>query len=735
MDMLARLMAPSSRRVFSLSAVFYIAIVAVRTIWRRAIAILGAGGTDNTPVACVAAEPTAPCLPAGLPLIELARDVIVTTLSKLSAVDLSAASVASRFLLLVASEAQRLPMLVTEVGSPQVVLSALGRRLSATPTMGFLFGTGNLEDSSISHILSERLPPGCHVIGAESAELQALVNARAVSVDGSDVGKMEGAKEASATDLRHISEPGQVAVMLGSFPDAVAHSFYLPMNVCTDIARAYDDAAALECLQRLGYPAGPEWKTIVLIVSGGRFRIDPARIVKAFQCGSRHTAIIGGIAGAQILLHARGRTHVHNQGIVGLALRGDVPLTALVSRGCIPLSPPFRSNGVWDSAVAVERGRQERTLLIRELLSEDGTLQKPLRVVVEAQRTMRERGALFAGIRVAAEGGGYLLEQLSQDNFLPDGTMSLQLSLRGDSGEGTNEQGSEGGEASVEINSSLECSIRFYKLDRDACRADLCQQLGNVRQQCEDGVDETLGAIMFTCGARGPTLFGENHVDAKQFRTVFPSLPLVGFWAGGEIGPRALAEATPAEATRTGDADLQGFTAVFGIFRVPPVSKVRALLLSDDQVPDAVGEFFTQRAREAKERGNLAFREADSVDAAVHYTRAVNLASVPSVRASAAELATLFANRAMAGLKAGRPQDALADTEAALELDPLHVKAHYRRGESLLQLERFADATACLRTACDRLPEQGVLQTLLKRAERMERTELEGAGKERTFAD
>ena len=67
-------------------------------------------------------------------------------------------------------------------------------------------------------------------------------------------------------------------------------------------------------------------------------------------------------------------------------------------------------------------------------------------------------------------------------------------------------------------------------------------------------------------------------------------LPLVGFWAGGEIGPQAMAEAAPVEATRTGRAALQGFTAVFGIFRAPARTCRGSLLcmLSDEGIPEAV---------------------------------------------------------------------------------------------------------------------------------------------------
>jgi len=49
-----------------------------------------------------------------------------------------------------------------------------------------------------------------------------------------------------------------------------------------------------------------------------------------------------------------------------------------------------------------------------------------------------------------------------------------------------------------------------------------------------------------------------------------------GFFAGGEIGPEALA-ALPYESDYRGETTLQGFTSVFGVFFVPdfvPTAKV-----------------------------------------------------------------------------------------------------------------------------------------------------------------
>jgi small ligand-binding sensory domain FIST len=83
--------------------------------------------------------------------------------------------------------------------------------------------------------------------------------------------------------------------------------------------------------------------------------------------------------------------------------------------------------------------------------------------------------------------------------------------------------------------------------------------------------EKLLGALMFSCGARGPQprMLPVAMADATEFRRVFPDLPLHGFYAGGEIGPEA--RAANGRVFMHGRVKLQGFTAVFGVFVVPRV--------------------------------------------------------------------------------------------------------------------------------------------------------------------
>lgn len=75
----------------------------------------------------------------------------------------------------------------------------------------------------------------------------------------------------------------------------------------------------------------------------------------------------------------------------------------------------------------------------------------------------------------------------------------------------------------------------------------------------ELGAKDILGAAMFSCCAR------DMHADARAFVHAFPSVPLVGNPAAGEIGPAY----DDTQVISSGNARLQSYVAVFGVFAVP----------------------------------------------------------------------------------------------------------------------------------------------------------------------
>ena len=119
-------------------------------------------------------------------------------------------------------------------------------------------------------------------------------------------------------------------------------------------------------------------------------------------------------------------------------------------------------------------------------------------------------------------------------------------------------------------------------LTGESCLRDMNQTMQHLKEQTAD--EQVLGAIMVSCSARGPTatsMLNKAMADASSFTAAFPTTPCLGFYAGGEIGPMALAGARRT-IFRQGQAALQGFTAVFALFIVPKFRLPDHALLNDD---------------------------------------------------------------------------------------------------------------------------------------------------------
>lgn len=81
--------------------------------------------------------------------------------------------------------------------------------------------------------------------------------------------------------------------------------------------------------------------------------------------------------------------------------------------------------------------------------------------------------------------------------------------------------------------------------------------------------------------------------------------------------------------------------------------------------------------------GNTAFSRGDFARAIEQYSKCLELD--PS-------MITAHGNRAIAFLKAGRPQEALGDCDAVIAHDPSNIKAWLRKGQACFDLHQHADA-------------------------------------------
>jgi small ligand-binding sensory domain FIST len=75
--------------------------------------------------------------------------------------------------------------------------------------------------------------------------------------------------------------------------------------------------------------------------------------------------------------------------------------------------------------------------------------------------------------------------------------------------------------------------IMFVRRDANTAQQDLSEMLERVRGDLDGR--PALGALYYSCIARGVHMFGEEGAELTQIRTALDNVPLLGFFANGEI--------------------------------------------------------------------------------------------------------------------------------------------------------------------------------------------------------
>ena len=379
--------------------------------------------------------------------------------------------------------------------------------LVAMPTMGMLLSTSRklCAEPQLRSLVS-RLPKGLELVGAVCSEVVETKDGAVRSWEGNGA-----------------------TLALGRFPEAEVRSFLLTEMPAQLGAVEFNGAAE----------AG--WKVFVLYPCGRGTRFVE-QLIEKLQRAHPDAAIIGGIVtGEQIFRMSGGGVETAAHGVAGLMFRGNVPLTALVTRGCAPLSSPYtiaaaqspevvdrmlgrnghaqcadweaarqaaaaadsaRSQAEEAGAVAEEAGAAEGEEgefyeLLTELRDEAGATNRALPCLLGAMDAGGAGGALLLGVSADPERNGYELLSPSSE-MVPSSAQRLQgLYLpRPAPGKQWDPAHGVGG------------SVRFFALSPEQCRLDVPAKLEAVAEQARAAGQRLLGACMFTCAGRGASFFG-----------------------------------------------------------------------------------------------------------------------------------------------------------------------------------------------------------------------------------
>ena len=236
---------------------------------------------------------------------------------------------------------------------------------------------------------------------------------------------------------------------------------------------------------------------------------------------------IGGIASggmdegeSRLVLHDK----IIESGVVGVVLQGGLDLRMIVSQGCQPIGERYVVTKV-DRNVIQELGgippleRLETTLkALGEVERQQAANGLQVGIAMDEHRAeFRQGDFLIRGLLGADRQSGYL----AIADFVQEGQ-----------------------------------TIQFHIRDAHAAGADLHGLLSKERLAFPSGPPK--GALLFSCNGRGQRFFRMPHHDIAAVHQHLSTVPVAGFFAGGEIGPVG------------GKNFLHGYTASMALFYDTP---------------------------------------------------------------------------------------------------------------------------------------------------------------------
>ena len=255
-----------------------------------------------------------------------------------------------------------------------------------------------------------------------------------------------------------------------------------------------------------------------LIVLPEPFSFDAETFLRVLDERLPGSTVVGGVASGG---RQRGQNALflddvaHRDGLVGVALSGNVVIDTVVAQGCRPIGEPMFVT------------RCERNFLYEI----DG--RSPAAVLSDLHRRASSRdkelfrSSLFLGIVMREQ------QEYRQGDFLIRNVLGL-----------------DGKTGAVAVGALLRTGmvVQFHLRDARTSAEDLDALLGRYGQK-------PAGSLLFSCLGRGVHLYGRPDHDTDLARRHLGDVALGGFFCNGEIGPVM------------GRTYLHGYTSSFGLFR------------------------------------------------------------------------------------------------------------------------------------------------------------------------
>jgi small ligand-binding sensory domain FIST len=302
-----------------------------------------------------------------------------------------------------------------------------------------------------------------------------------------------------------------MSLLAASLPDVLVRPFHIRQG-------QLESTRDLNDWERL-VGVSPE-SNPVFVALADPFRIPVHTLLDGINDVFPSAPLLGGIASAanrpeENTLIVSGE--IKREGVVGVALTGNLRVDTVVSQGCRPIGKPFIIT------------RAERNI-IRELGGKP-TLERLHDVVtsLSPEDEQLARQSLFIG-RVINE----FKETFVRGDFLIHNIIGIDRSS---------------GALGIAGHARVGATVQFHVRDADSADEDLRMML---EPYSKAGIE---GAMLFSCNGRGTHMWPEPGHDIGVLREYLGSVPVAGFFCGGEFGPVG------------GRNFVHGFTASIALFQ------------------------------------------------------------------------------------------------------------------------------------------------------------------------
>jgi small ligand-binding sensory domain FIST len=317
-----------------------------------------------------------------------------------------------------------------------------------------------------------------------------------------------------STGVEYYDEPA-LAVMVGRFPAGNVHVFSGTQRPPDAAARTISGGEVASAALVHADPVAGDLPGLVADMAG---KVSGGKLFGGVCSGRAQT-------GPSIQIANR----VLRGGISGVVFGSEVRLVSRLTQGCHPLVGALRRRVTRanNNLILELDGRNAVQVLLEDAGIRAATDTDPLRPsdrrLQEQLKSLGRRG-LFVGIETSTD------VAIRQSNVNRDYVIRDVIGI--DPGRGV-----------VAVAAKLETDriMSFCTRDEPAARRDLVRICSEIREHVSEasrsapGAPLVIGAIYVSCLARSSHLFGETSEELRVIQSQLGDVPLVGFFAAGEV--------------------------------------------------------------------------------------------------------------------------------------------------------------------------------------------------------